>query len=281
MASTSIIKWRPIWKVWIPILLFLVPLILESQMAGTLFTPYLYGILLLIYGLIYYFRTRLWQAPVITLTTALAIWIYFITERPERTIDTLNIAGIPAGGSFQQILEQYFTLPVWFVFLVISFISFVTIGKTILHALDLESAAIRLFKISAVKIIDEKNGYTERPFTGGKHSFNDEQLFSFALFLEKKRIVLTEYTEQGVKLIFSMGISPLSNNSMGKVSYVMLSNDGSYTVFIAPNDYRQYKKQYTFDQLCEMMGNTFLRFAKYYTSNNEKRIITELKSIRY
>jgi hypothetical protein len=250
-------------------------------MAGTLFTPYLYGILLLIYGLIYYFRTRLWQAPVITLTTALAIWIYFLTERPERTIDTLNIAGIPAGETFHLVLEQYFTLAVWFAFLVISFISFVTIGKTILHALDLESAAIKLFKISAIKLSEENNGYTERPFTGGKHSLSEEQLFSFAMFMERKRIALTEYTDKGVKLIFSMGISPLSNKARGKVSYVMLNNDGNFTVFIAPQDYRQYKKQYTFDQLCEMLGNTFTRFAKYHTSNNENRIITELKSIRY
>ena len=281
MTTTSIIKWRPIWKFWIPILLFLVPLILEGEMAGTLFTPYLYGILVLIFGLIYYFRTRLWQAPVLALTLTLALWIYFLTERPGITVETLKLAGIPAGDTFQQMLEQYFTLPVWFVFLVISFISFVTIGKTIVHAFDLETAAIKLFKLSAIKLIDEQNGYTERPFSGGKHSFNEEQLFSFALFMERKKIVLAEYAENGVKLIFSMGISPLSKKSRGKVSYVLLGSDGSYTVFIAQHDYRQYKKQYTFDQLCEMMGNTFLRFAKYYASNNEKRIITELKSIRY
>lgn len=277
----SIIKWRPIWKFWIPILLFLVPLILEGEMAGTLFTPYLYGILVLIFGLIYYFRTRLWQVPVVALTLTLALWIYFLTERPGRTVETLKLAGIPAGDTFQQMLEQYFTLPVWFVFLVISFISFVTFGKIFAHALDLESAAIRLFKISAVKLVDENNGYTERPFTGGKHSFNEEQLFGFAMFLEGKKIVLAEYADNGVKLIFSMGISPLSNRSGGKVSYVMLNNDGSYSVFIAQHDYRQYRKQYTFDQLCKMMGDTFLRFAKYHAGNNENRIITELKSIRY
>jgi hypothetical protein len=76
-----------------------------------------------------------------------------------------------------------------------------------------------------------------------------------------------------------MGISPLCKKYRDRISYVMFKDDGELTVFISEKDYKQYRKQYTFDQLCEMMGKTFLRFAEYYKINKEQRIIIELKSV--
>lgn len=275
----SSIKWRPTWKLWIPLLLFLIPLILEDQLIGTILTPYLYSVLLIVYGIIYFIRTRLWQAFTIATATALATSVYFLAERPGQTAESFQQAGIPVGEGFQIMLEQYITTPVWFVFLVLCFLSYVTNGPVFTRALELESAAIKLFKLCARQHITENNGYTERPFSAGKHNYNSNQLFSFATYLENKKICVAEFPDKGVKLKFSMGISPLNKKVTAKVSYVAFEENGTVTVFISQSDYRQYRRQYTFDQLCERMGNIFLRFAEYHVNHFESRIITEMKSV--
>jgi hypothetical protein len=126
---------------------------------------------------------------------------------------------------------------------------------------------------------DERNGFTERPFNAGKHPYTRNELFGFTSFLETKNICMAEFSEKGIKLMFSMGISPLCKKHRDRITYVMFEDNGGLTVFISAGDYKQYRKQYTFDQLCEMMGKTFLRFAEYHNSNNENRITTELKSV--
>lgn len=278
MTGDSSIKWRPVWKVWIPIILFLIPLILEGQLIGTIFTPYIYGIIVLIAGIIYYFRFRLWQAFVIMAMTSIAIWTYFLSARPEQTDYMLHLTGLDPGTAFVPWLKTYLPLPVWMVILIINFIIFYSLGPLMLKALDLERSAIRLFKLAAREVSGEQNGFTGRPFQVGEHTYARNVVIGLASYLEGKKICVADFTGNGIKLIFSMGISPLNKAHINELSYVFFGDDGKLNVFISQNDYKQYKKEYTFDQLCELMGNTFLRFAQYYTEHMEKRIITELKS---
>lgn len=275
----SKIKWRPIWKVWIPILLFLIPLILEDQLIGTIFTPYVYGLLLIVYGVIYYWRTRLWEVLGLSFVFALATMGYFLAERPDQTFETFQLAGISFSEDFQNAIRQNFTILVWWTLLVLSFVSAITMGPVFTRALDLESAAIKLFKLCARLLTDENNGYTERPFSAGKHNYDNNQLISFATFLESKKICVAQFEDTGIKLKFSMGISPLRKNSVDKISYVSFDDNGNVIVFISQKDYHQYRKQYTFDQLCNRMGNIFIRFAGYHANHNESRIINEMKSV--
>lgn len=279
MDNQSTIKWRPLWKVWIPIILFLIPLILEDQLLGTIFTPYIYGLILIAFGILYYFRTKLWQSAVFTIVMAVTIWFYFLSRRPEQTIETFQLIDIYLGQEALVWMKDYITMPIWFIFLALTAITFFTIGPTLSKALDLEGSAIRLFKLSARQVLSEGNGFTDRPYTAGSHSYNRDELIGFALFLEGKKICLAEYPDKGIKLIFSMGISPLFKQYRDRISYVMFKDNGELTVFISERDYKQYRKQYTFDQLCEMMGKTFFRFAEYYKINKEQRIITELKTV--
>lgn len=278
MTSDSSIKWRPIWKVWIPILLFLIPLIMEGQLIGTLFTPYVYGLIVFVYGIVYYFRTGLWQAIVLMTFMCFAICWYFLAERPGRTMESFELIGLDAGPAFWWWINNYITTSLWFAVLIINFVIFYTLGPKLIKALELEKNAIRLFRLSARQVFDERNGYTERPYNAGKHSYGKDKLYGFTSYLEDKKICIALFPGNGIKYIFSMGTSPLVKSKQDKLSHVFFDSNGDLTVFISQEDYRQYRKQYTFDQLCEMMGKTFLRFAEYYNSNNEKRIITELKS---
>ncbi len=279
MINDSSIKWRPVWKLWIPIILFLVPLILEDQLIGTLFTPYVYGLLVFIIGIIYYFRFRLWQSIVVTAMTTIAISGYFLAARPEQTAETFQLIGLNTGPDFIHWMKTYLTMPVWFGILIINFVIYYTIGPLLSKALDLEKSAIRLFKLAARGISGEENGFTGRPYQAGEHGYQRNQLYGLAAFLEQKKICVAEFTGSGIKYIYSMGISPLNKSRRDELSYVAFQEDGKLNVYISKHDYKQYRKEYTFDQLCELMGNTFLRFAEYHQNNMESRIIVELKSV--
>jgi hypothetical protein len=175
-------------------------------------------------------------------------------------------------------LETYWTEAAWLGVLVANGIVFYTLGPKQLKALSLEGSAIRLFKLAAREVSGEQNGFTGRPYQAGRHEFARNEVIGLASFLEGKKICRADFTDKGIKLIFSMGISPLNNKLMDELSYVYFGDEGDLSVFISQSDYSQYKKEYTFDQLCELMGKTFLRFGEYYKDHNEKRIITELKS---
>lgn len=279
MKGQSSIKWRPIWKAWLPLILFLAPLILEDQIAGTLFTPYVYGILVTVVGIIYFRRFRLWQAFVIMLGTAVAIWTYFLAARPEQTQYTFQLIGLDPGKYFVPWIQTYWPVPAWLAVLVVNTFIFYSLGPRLIKALALEGSAIRLFKLAAREVSGERNGFTGRPFQAGEHSYARNEIIGLASFLEGKNICVADFPDNGIKLIFSMGISPQNTAYRNELSYVFFADDGKLTVFISQNDYKQYKKEYTFDQLCELMGNTFLRFAQYYSEHLEKRITTELKSV--
>ncbi|MEN8224273.1 MAG: hypothetical protein ABFS05_02835, partial [Bacteroidota bacterium] len=279
MLSDSSIKWRPIWKVWIPIALFLIPLILEGQLIGTIFTPYIYGLLVLIYGLVYYFRTKLWQAFVLMTVMCIAICWYFLAERPGQTIETFELIGFSPDPGLLPWIKSYITIQLWLAILITNFVIFYTLGPVLTKALALEKNAIRLFRLSARQVHDERNGYTERPFNAGKHNYKRDELYSFTSYLETKKVCIALFPGNGIKYLFSMGTSPLLKSKQDKLSHVFFGDNGDMSIFISKEDYRQYRKQYTFDQLCEMMGKTFLRFAEYHKLNNEQRIITELKSV--
>jgi len=274
----SSLKWRPLWKVWIPISLFLIPLILEGEMAGTTFTPYVYGLIVFIYGVVYYFRIRMWEVLVLMSFMAITIWWYFLAERAQMTYDSFLLIGIDPGPEVKHWIEAYITTASWFAALFINFVIFYTLGPKLMKALELEKNAIRLFKLSARQMYEEKNGYTARPFNAGKHPFKKEDLFGFSSFVEDKKICLALFPGNGVKFVFSMGTSPLIKSRQEELSHVFFNSNGELSVFISARDYRQYRKKYTFDQLCDIMGKTFLRFAKYYNTNNERKIITELRS---
>jgi len=278
MSVDSNIKWRPLWKVWIPFVLFLVPLILEGQMIGTSFVPYAYSLIIVIYGIVYYYRIGLWHGIAVSGMTAIAISWYFLAERPGRAFDSFALLGLDASPEFMQWVINYITTPAWFMVLILNCVLYYTLGPKLLKAINLEKNAIRLFKLSARPIMDEGNGFTGRPFNMGKHSLEKNELYGLSAYLESKNICVASFPGNGVKFIFSMGISPYLKSRREELSHVFFGSNGDLSVFISKHDYNQYRKQYTFDQLCEMLGKTFIRFGDYHMSNNEKRILLELRS---
>jgi len=262
----------------LPLILFLAPLILEDQLAGTLFTPYIYGILVVIVGIIYYLRMGLWQAMAVMDGTAVAIWTYFLAARPGQTYESFKLAGIDMGPDFVPWLQEHWNILAWLGVLVINAAIYYILGTTFVKALTLEKYAIRLFRLVARELADIGNGFTDRPYQAGKHPFDRNEAIGLGSFMEQKKICVTEMRGGSIKFIFSMGISPLNKRKRDTLSYVAFSDEGTLSVFISKQDYKQYRNQYTFNQVCEMMGKTFFRFAEYYKNRNENMILTELRS---
>jgi len=279
MKNNNEIRWRLLWNMWLPLLLFLAPLILEHQLVGTIFTPYIYGILVVVVGIVYYFRMGLWQPMAVMDGTAIAIWTYFLASRPGRTYESFKMAGLDLGPEFVPWLEANWSLLAWMGILVINGVVFYTLGFTFVKALELEKSAIRLFRLAARELSDIGNGFTDRPYQAGEHTFSRNELIGLASFMERKKICVTDMSGGNIKFIFSMGISPLNKRQQDKLSYVAFADNGSMSVFISKHDYKQYRNQYTFNQLCEMMGKTFIRFAELYKNRSESMIITELRSV--
>jgi len=59
-------------------------------------------------------------------------------------------------------------------------------------------------------------------------------------------------------------------------SHVSFDHSGNFAVQISKSDYRQYKEQITFDQLCAALVDLFKRFLQYYRQGKESRILVEL-----
>ncbi len=277
MSST--IKWRPLWKVWIPVVLFLVPLILEREIAGTTFTPYLYGLIVIIYGFVYYFRIKMWEAILLMCFTAITIWWYFLAERPGLTFDSFALINIQFSNTAEHWIITYLNSTSWFAALFINFILTYTLGPKLMKALSLEKNAIKLFKLTANTVTGENNGFTGRPMHVGRHEVDKNTLHGLTAFLVSKKICVAQYPGNGVKYIFSMGTSPLVTHKQDKLSHVFFGSNGELNVYISAEDYRQYSRKFSFDELCSMMGSTFLRFAEYLGAGHEKRILDELKSV--
>jgi hypothetical protein len=142
-----------------------------------------------------------------------------------------------------------------------------------------EANARRLFKLACDSIVETSAGFTSRPYAAGKIEYNSEKIQGFARFLKSKYVVKPLYREQGVYLLFSLGVSVMKNIEPQQVSYILFEKNGQVTVHISAYDYKQYTERFTFDQLCSSFGNIYIRFLDYYLEGNEDRIVTELKSV--
>ncbi len=157
---------------------------------------------------------------------------------------------------------------------------FIVINWPALKAHELfESNTRRLLKLAVDTINETDAGYTARPYFTGKIQYDYEDIQGFARFMKSKYFAFPEYRSQGIYLLFSLGTAVIKEPEPGQVSYVLFNKNGSINVHISPFDYKQYRKRYSFDQLCDSLGTTIMRFLEYYEEGNETRIRSELRSV--
>jgi hypothetical protein len=132
----------------------------------------------------------------------------------------------------------------------------------------------RLLELAAKPVNDIANGFSSRPFPAGELSFTKKELMDFTNFL-KKHFIAFPYIDKNRILLLLTDQSKFwfGGPHQVKDSYVTFSFDGKVTVNIAIKEYKKYKEEYTFDKLCEALGNLFKEFFVNFQQNNTKDIL--------
>jgi len=263
------------WNLWLPPLLFIIFLIIEDQAFNTYYTMWLFGLILILAGTIYSVRYKLYQPALLFSIAGLTLWHYALAAHFDTCLVMLRQLGIdisliPGNNPFNMMI--------WLINLLIFFILLAFTGPPVLKAFRLEQAARGIFRTAAQPVTTSGNGFTSRPFFAGIAEYSKEQITGFTQYLASQLIAYPVYTEAGVFMTFSMGKSPLAIKDSSEISYITFENTGKISVHIASGDYKRFRKQLTFDRLCESLGDTFKRFLNYYVNNQESKILSELKS---
>ncbi|UCF65780.1 MAG: hypothetical protein JSW33_08095 [bacterium] len=257
MENFSKLKWTPGWYVPLIIFLFLFAIAFEASLTGTLgIIAWAFGAFFIFWGFIDYYRTRLVTYLIIGLLFGTGTW---------HALLAFNRVGP-------------FSLITYLVQLVAVIFFFIFTGPILRHSLRLNRNARQIFRLAADGVHDKSEGFTPRPFNVGKLETSPDELEGFGRFLNGKQIIQLFSQKDKTFLAFSMGISPLSNPDLQKVSYVSFSKDQSMAVHVSGYDYHRYREELTFDQICEALANLFMRFLHYYQEGKESRILVELSS---
>ena len=247
-------------------------LLLEFELRSTLIrggsevwkVPYitiiLVALMFMTLGIIQWFRYRNWIYPVLGFLLGLT---------------TAQISFIFPGYSNPGIWKlTYFTSFILVIlFILINWRSFYSHER-------FEINSRRLFRLASERIYRIDDGYTTRPFSGGKIDCTRDELLGFVRFLHANYIIRPFYYENYVCLSFSMNTSLVVIHEGKEVSHLIIGNDGSVTLKVSDKDYRDYRERLSFDQLCTSLADIFIRFFKYYKEGLESRIMIELKSAK-
>ena len=224
------------------------------------FTIVLVALMFIVLGIIQWFRYRNWIYPVLGflmgITIAQASFIFPHYDNP---------------GIFK--LTYFVSFIIMILFILINWNSFYNHER-------FEINSRRLFRLVSERIYRTDNGYTERPYSGGKIECTRDELLGLSRYLHAKYVVRPFYYEDYICLAFSMNKSLVVVEEASEVSHIILDYNGNIKVRISENDYKDYRECLSFDQLCASMANIFIRFLGYYQKGLESRIITELKSAK-
>ena len=83
-----------------------------------------------------------------------------------------------------------------------------------------------------------------------------------------------------VKMGEEYGILFGPNISYWNRTWISIDFDGNISVNVSKEYYLDYKENLSFDQLCESLGNLFIRFYEYYKKGEEIRIIDHLNEMK-
>ena len=275
MTSNTSIKYQINWNLWIPGILFVFFLIIEKKSFGTFYTSWLYGLILILVGIMYSIRFKLYQPLLAFCLGGLTLWHYWLAEYFETNIYMLHLLGIDISLSQD---NNPFSMLGWIINFAVFFLLMPFTMPVMEKALKLETSAKRIFKTAARTVYSATNGFTSRPYSAGQAEYTKEQIIGFTYYLSGQKIAFPVYKEKGIYLTFSMRRSPLSIHEPSEISYVYFDYKGKIIVHISETDYRRYKAELTFDQLCESMSDVFKRFLNHYINNQENRINLELNN---
>lgn len=139
----------------------------------------------------------------------------------------------------------------------------------------------KILERAAKPITQTKNGFTSRPFPAGQVNYTREQIEKFARFLMRELIAI--YIREKNQIVLVMNSSGMAScfsfikPYLIKSTYVSFDFSGNILVSISEKDYKKYREELSFDQLCESLGDLFKTFLRYYQNREEQKIVGMLQ----
>jgi hypothetical protein len=137
-----------------------------------------------------------------------------------------------------------------------------------------------LLELAAKTVNDTNDGYSARPYPSGKRQYSKDEVVKFAEYLNKKLIAVSYIDKDRVILVFSNGLFqyvPFLKPNFKKTTYATFDYEGNCSVYIAKKDYRKYKEELTFDQLCNSFGNVVLDLFNDFRNGQREKILNKIK----
>jgi hypothetical protein len=139
-----------------------------------------------------------------------------------------------------------------------------------------------ILELAAQPVEDALDGFTPRPFPVGRIEYGRDEIRNFCRFLLRHVIAFPIEEENRVVLVIPPYISSyliFFKRNYKKDTHIIFNDSGHISVRISERDYRTYKQELTFDQLCASLADVFIRFLKLYCDGREKEIIAQLNAV--
>jgi hypothetical protein len=131
-----------------------------------------------------------------------------------------------------------------------------------------------ILELAAQPVQETGDGFTARPYPAGTAPCSKEELIRFGKYLSKNLIAFPTMDEERIYLAIKGTTGLLFRKpTVQKNTFVSFDYEGNIAVNIAKKDYKKYKDELSFDQLCASMGSIFKEFLELYQNGNKELII--------
>jgi len=139
-----------------------------------------------------------------------------------------------------------------------------------------------ILELSAMPVSDVKDGFTERPHPSGKIESTKLEIEAFTEFIRKNLIAIPYVEDENVVYSFTSNYWKQIGLKTGykDESWVSIDKNGNVNSFISKSDYLKFKDNFSFDQLCNSMGNLFIEFFEIFRRGEGVQIISRLNDLR-
>jgi hypothetical protein len=238
--------------------------IIENEVFGTYYTQWVWGVLLFMFAVFVYLKFK--QIP-----------------KLDRILFAIAVAIVGLGAWHYEMAKHMDTIltsksfQIHVIIMVDYFIFMIPIIPLRLKRVATHSRQI--FELAARPVENAEDGFTARPYPAGKAQYSKDEVIGFAKYLHKNLIARSQIEDDKVIIAISISGNTLAMTDLQNSSYVSFDYDGNISVLMMKSDYEQYKDKLSFDQLCESLANTFIRFLGYYQNGAGEKILASIAAV--
>ena len=141
-----------------------------------------------------------------------------------------------------------------------------------------------ILELAALPVQDRVESFSGRPRPSGRGDFDRADVLEFAAFARRRQLAMT-YAEPGrvvfVPLRMGKEFGYLFRRRPDYVNdtWVAFHDDGQVTVNVSHEDYREFREDLDFDQLCQSLADVFLGFFEMHRKGQDSRILDRLDAM--